>query len=213
MPMLLTRLLRCFFHLLYNPLAAAYDLVSWSVSIGQWRCWQRAALAYLRPGPVLEVAHGTGDLLLDLHQAGRRPVGLDLSANMGRLARRKLAARGLRLPLLRGRVQALPLAAGSFANLVSTFPAEFILDPAALAEFYRVLAPGGVLIIVPAAHITGAAWPDRLARGLFRVTGQAGAPDLGPLAAPLASAGFTARLEQARLARSVALVVIAEKPA
>lgn len=212
--MLFARLLRWFFTLLYNPLAAAYDLVSWSVSIGQWRRWQQAALAYLRPGPVLEIAHGTGDLLLDLQRAGRAPIGLDLSPSMGRIARNKLRTQGVTIPLIRGRVQALPVASGTFANLISTFPAEFIVDPQALTEFYRVLAPGGVLVIIPAAHITGPAWPDRLAHWLFGVTGQAAEPQgLGRLTDRLAHAGFAARLEHVRLPRSVVLVVVAAKPA
>jgi ubiquinone/menaquinone biosynthesis C-methylase UbiE len=209
--MLLGPLLRWFFALLYNSLAWTYDLVSWTVSVGQWRRWQQAALPYVRPGPVLEIAHGTGDLLLDLHRAGCAPVGLDLSPAMGKIAQKKLRAHGLALPLIRGRVQALPLAGGSFATLVSTFPTEFIVDPQAIAEFYRVLAPGGVLVIVPAAQITGPALPDRLARWLFRVTGQSAEPGLVPLKNPLTPAGFSTRVEQVRLPRSVITVIVAEK--
>ncbi|MER3543218.1 MAG: hypothetical protein C4311_01115 [Chloroflexota bacterium] len=63
-------LLRSAFRLLYNELAWTYDWVSQAVSLGQWRSWQRASLARLRGPRVLEVAHGTGDLLLDLAEAG-----------------------------------------------------------------------------------------------------------------------------------------------
>ncbi len=211
--MLLHTLLRWFFALLYNPLAWTYDLVSWTVSIGQWRGWQQTALAYVRPGPMLEIGHGTGNLLLDLHRAGYAPTGLDLSPAMGRIARRKLRAQGVTLPLIRGRVEALPLASGTFTTLLSTFPTEFIVDSQAIAEFYRVLAPGGVLVIVPAAQITGLALPDRLAEWLFRVTGQSEIPGLAPLTNPLVPAGFTTRIEKVRLPRSVVTVVVAEKSA
>ena len=207
----LSRFLRLAFRLLYNELAWTYDLVSWSVSIGQWRSWQRTALPRLREGRVLEIAHGTGDLLLDLHEAGLAPVGLDLSPAMGRLARKKLRAHGVGLPLVRGRVQALPFASQAFASLVSTFPAEFILEPAAAAEFYRVLAPGGVLVIIPAAQITGPALPDRLAEWLFRVTGQDAEARAAPRENPYTPAGFSTRIEHVRLPRSVVTVVIAEK--
>ncbi|MBM4425321.1 MAG: hypothetical protein FJ030_18410, partial [Chloroflexi bacterium] len=33
-------LLRLAFRLLYNEFAFTYDLVSWAVSVGQWRQWQ-----------------------------------------------------------------------------------------------------------------------------------------------------------------------------
>jgi ubiquinone/menaquinone biosynthesis C-methylase UbiE len=212
--MLLRVLLRWFFALLYNPLAWTYDLVSWTVSIGQWRRWQQAALPFVRPGPVLEIAHGTGNLLLDLHRAGHTPLmGLDLSPAMGQIAQRKLRAQGVALPLIRGQVQALPLASGAYASLVSTFPTEFMVDPKAIAEFYRVLAPGGVLIIVPAAQITGPALPDRLAHWLFRVTGQSAEPNLAPITNPYTPAGFSTRIEKVRLPRSLVTVIVAEKNA
>ncbi len=170
------------------------------------------ALSWLRDayGEARLIAGGT-DLLLDLHQAGYAPAGLDLSPAMGKIARRKLHARGVAPPLIRGRVQALPLASGSFTTLVSTFPTEFIVDPKAIAEFYRVLAPGGVLVIVPAAQIIGLALPDRLAEWLFRVTGQSAEPGLVPLTNPLLPAGFATRVEKVRLPRSVVTVVVAEK--
>lgn len=206
------RLLIVAFRLLYNELAWTYDLVSWSVSIGQWRSWQRAALPYLRGQRILEIAHGTGNMLLDLAALGFEPVGLDLSPTMGRIARRKIRSQGLALPLVRGRVQALPFESNSFPSILSTFPTEFIASPSALAEFYRVLQPGGVMVIVPVALITGAAQLDRFADWLFRVTGQAG--DWHTQLTDLyTAAGFSTRAERIRLPRSVVVVVIAEKKA
>ena len=61
-------LLRFGFRLLYHELAWTYDLVSRVVSLGQWRTWQRTALEHLaarRGDPILELAHGTGDLQID----------------------------------------------------------------------------------------------------------------------------------------------------
>jgi ubiquinone/menaquinone biosynthesis C-methylase UbiE len=187
--------------------------------MGQWRSWQRAALPYLRGRRVLEVGHGTGNLLLDLVSLGFTPVGVDLSARMGRIAgrklRRALGGPGLPLPLVRASVDALPFAAGAVPSVLSTFPTEYIARPAAIAEFYRVLAPGGVLVSVPAAQITGLGLGDRLADGLFRITGQAAPAGRGDPFSPLlqryADAGFSARVEHVRLPRSVVSVIIAEK--
>ena len=113
------------FRLLYHELAFTYDLVSVVVSLGAWRCWQRTALKYL-PSPgegrVLELAHGTGNLQVDLIDAGYDAAAIDFSAQMGQIASRKLHRRELPVRLARARAQRLPYAAGSFAAVVSTFP-------------------------------------------------------------------------------------------
>lgn len=207
----LRTVMRIFFRLLYHELAWTYDLVSWLVSIGQWRTWQRTAFPYLRGGRVLEIAHGTGNLLLDLTALGLAPVGLDASAQMGRLAQAKLRRRGVAAPQVRGRAGALPFAADSFPSLVATFPTEFIVQPEVIAELFRVLRPGGVLVVVPVAAITGPALPDRLADWLFRVTGQSSAAWFAPLLARYTEGGFQVRLERVRLPRSEVTLIIAEK--
>ena len=70
-------LVRFGFRLLYNEMAFTYDVVSTVVSLGEWRCWQRAALSYLEATPddaLLELAHGTGNLQLDLLEAGYQTI-------------------------------------------------------------------------------------------------------------------------------------------
>jgi ubiquinone/menaquinone biosynthesis C-methylase UbiE len=144
--LLLGRLLRIAFNLLYNQLAWTYDLVSWTVSAGQWPTWQRSTLRFLPGRPVLEVAHGTGNLLLDLVSLGLQPIGLDLSPSMSRIAssklKRRLDSQELPVPLVRGSAEALPFAANSLSTVVSTFPTEFIVQANVIAEFHRVLRPG-----------------------------------------------------------------------
>ena len=165
-------------HRLYNELAWSYDLAAWIVSAGRWDRWRRMALDYVEQQPVLEVGFGTGELLLAMAGRGWQPVGIDLSAAMHRQTAAKMRRRGLFAPRLQGRAQQLPFADASFGAVVSTFPAEYILDPASLAEFRRVLKPGGRLVVaglIVSLDSAGAAW-DRLSRLAF------GTSDTGPLA-------------------------------
>lgn len=206
-------LLRFVFRLLYYEMAWTYDGVSWLVSMGQWRTWQRAALPHLHGRKILELAHGTGNMLLDTRALGFEPTGIDFSPVMGRLARQKLRRHGLAeaIPLARARVQALPFPSATFDSLLATFPTEFIVDPAAIHEFQRVLKTGGRLVFVPAARVTGLGLPDRFADWLFRVTGQSSTTWYAPLLKRYEAAGFITRLEAVTLSRSVVNVVVAEK--
>lgn len=204
LPPLVRIALRFAFRLLYHELAWTYDWVSRVVSLGQWRAWQRAGLRRLGAGPVLELAHGTGDTLLDLQELGLSPVGVEASAAMGRLAQRKLRRHGAVVPPVRARGQALPFASGAFSCILSTFPTEFILDPATWAEAHRVLRPGGRLVVIPVARITGQRASDRLGKWLFHVTGQS---DLGPFEALGQVPGFEATVEVDHLPRSDVVIV------
>ncbi|MGE5252199.1 MAG: class I SAM-dependent methyltransferase, partial [Bacteroidota bacterium] len=131
--MLITRFMRWFFHGLYHPLAFSYDWVAAAVSLGHWNDWGRMVLPYLHGGRVLELGHGPGWLQGPLRELGFQASGLDESAQMSRLAARRLRHGGqAQLNLVRGRTQALPFAAGSFDSLVSTFPSEYIFEEATL---------------------------------------------------------------------------------
>ncbi len=212
-----TKLVQFGFRLLYHEMAWTYDLVSWAVSLGQWRVWQLTALDFVAGDRVLEVAHGPGHMLVELRQRGFEVVGVDFSPQMGRLAGARLARAGLTVPLVHGRVQDLPFAAEQFDTVLSQFPTSFILEPAALASMARMLKPHGRVIILPEGHLTGGGAVRRFLDWLFRITGQRPGPEVdleevwAGFTAVLAQAGFTADIHTIPLSGSIATVIVAKR--
>lgn len=202
--------LRTFFRLLYHELAWTYDLVAWLVSFGQWKAWARAAIPRLRGRRILELAHGPGHLLVAIKRAGFAPVGLDLSPQMGRLARKRLRDGSYDVPLVRARAQALPFRAGAFDSVVSTFPTEFIVDPATLQEVARVIGQAGRAVVVPGI-VFGASLPARSLKLLYTVTGQH-EPELPGIASALASAGLTFEQEREPTGLVEVQILVAGRP-
>ncbi len=97
------------------------------------------AIAPLTAGrDALDLACGTGLILMALHERARSAVGLDLSGGMLQIA----ARRGLRV--VQGAAHHLPFPDASF-DLVTCFKAfpHFDARKQSLAEIDRVLRPGG----------------------------------------------------------------------
>jgi ubiquinone/menaquinone biosynthesis C-methylase UbiE len=198
MTQLIRKLLVLFFHLLYHQFACMYDLVAATVSLGRWQGWVFTARPYLR-GQVLEIGFGPGHLQAVLHGEGLVAFGLDESRQMGRQARRRLHRLKYPVRLVNGYAQYLPFPGNCFDSVAATFPSEYIFEPQVLAEIVRVLKPGGRLVVIPTAWITGQSRLERLAAGLFRITGQAGAIEA-------VMPGMKRRIEESGLAVSQELV-------
>jgi ubiquinone/menaquinone biosynthesis C-methylase UbiE len=204
-------LLRLFFRLLYNEFAWSYDLVAWLASFGQWKAWGRSTIPHLSGERVLDLGHGPGHLLVALSEQGFSPVGLDLSPHMGRRARRRMRGADRCIPLLQGRAQALPFRATCFDTVVTTFPAEFIVDPVTMGEVARVLAPGGRLTAAASVRFEGPGVAACLLRGLYRVTGQhEPAPDA--IEAWCRGRGLPATVTWEQVGRAAVMLVVAVKP-
>ena len=218
--------LLCFgFHLLYHQLAWTYDAVSWLVSFGAWRDWQRTALPYVQGPHVLEIAHGPGHMLLALHDAGYQAVGIDLSPQMGALSRGRLQKTGAQIPLLQGAAQNLPFRAQFFDSVLVTFPTEFLLAGQTLSAVHSVLKDNGRLVVVPEAQFIGRSLPEKFIEWLYRITGQrqndhvtqepaSQAPDSSrwdPLKQQFLSAGFHLDIHTITLQRSQVTLLLAQK--
>jgi ubiquinone/menaquinone biosynthesis C-methylase UbiE len=211
----LMKLLRFLFYHFYHAFAWTYDSVAALVSVGRWQEWVLTALPYLDGPRVLELGHGPGHLQAAMRQKGLDAFGLDESRQMGRMARANLVYAGLPAALSRGYAQNLPFYGACFDSVVATFPTEYIFDPLTLMEIYRVLRPGGKLIVVPMAWIGGKKLRDRAAAWLFRITQQnreLTEAAQGRIQVPFAEAGFRVRTEIVEKRASTVLVIIAEKP-
>lgn len=213
---MLNRFWRFSFHLLYNQCAFAYDHVSRAISLGHWWAWQRSVLRFLPPpnaGIVLELAHGTGDMQIDLHDAGYHSLALDLSPNMNRLARKKLRRVGLSGNFVRGDATRLPLSAEAVAAVVCTFPTAFIFRRQTLGELQRVLQPGAPACIVVAGELDGRGPLRSLIRCLYRLTGQARQLRSGSdMRNYFGESGLVAEAPVVQLAGSSAQLIILTKP-
>ena len=205
------RLIKFGFHLLYHEFAFTYDAVAWLVSLGQWQAWGRTALDRVRGPRVLEIGHGPGHLLIALARSGRRPIGIDLSPDMIRLARKNLRRAGVTAPQVQCRVQALPFRAGAFDSVVSTFPTDYIGDLATLREVQRVTNERGRLIVVFGAQLIGREPSKLLIEWLYRLTGQREA-QLDDEDSIFDRVGMPARIETETIGASTVTLIVAEKP-
>ena len=105
-------------------------------------------------GRLVDVGTGTGRMIELFAGRASHAIGIDRSSEMLRLARVKLEAAGIPSSLRQGDMYALPLADGSADSIIIHQVLHYAHSPAtAIAEAARVLAPGGILLVIDfAAH-------------------------------------------------------------
>lgn len=139
----------------YNKIASVYDLLA-EHSEQPMREKGLKLLAVRRGERVLELGFGTGHCLVELARAvGRdgKVLGVDLSENMLALADELLRKKRLtrRVELHCGDAEHLPFEPGSIDAVFASFTLELFDTPElpkVLAEWRRVLKPGGRLVVV-----------------------------------------------------------------
>lgn len=141
---------RLFVRQLFDQTAVDYDAVERRMALGTGSWYRRRALARsgLRTGmKTLDVAMGTGLVAREAQTIVGDPrlvVGLDPSLGMLRQGMAQL-----KLPVLSGTAEQLPLADKQFDFLSMGYALRHLTDlAAAFGEFHRVLKPGGKLCIL-----------------------------------------------------------------
>jgi demethylmenaquinone methyltransferase/2-methoxy-6-polyprenyl-1,4-benzoquinol methylase len=143
---------------MFQYLAPRYDLWNRLASFYLDEYWRRAAVGLIPPGSrVLDLCTGTGELVLKmlpcLGPTGHA-VGLDFASNMLAVAARKtqplLQPSHASASYLLGDAVTLPFAAETFDCLTNGFAMRNMLPaaPQVLGEMWRVLRPGGRVIIL-----------------------------------------------------------------
>jgi len=215
-------ILRMLFGLLYRS-RTLYWLASTIPFAGQWRVWQRLVIPRILGRDVLEIGCGIGTLLTDLVKAGYRCAAVDRSPQMVAATRDWLRSKGISVftPVLEASAQKLPFAAASFDTVVSTFPTEYVQDPATLREVGRVLRPGGRYIIVLSASLlrespllTPLVWIQDLAYGRDAAATEKSCVASNTLvtAIPFEAGGLSAKAECVRGRFWEAYLLMAVKP-
>jgi demethylmenaquinone methyltransferase/2-methoxy-6-polyprenyl-1,4-benzoquinol methylase len=143
---------------MFDRIAPRYDFLNRLLSLRQDQRWRRHLLALVpfRPeGRLLDVATGTGDVLVaatSAHPEYGLLAGVDISRGMLDLARAKLPAEtpsGAPITLAPMSAERLDFASGSFDAVTIAFGLRNVVrKDAALEELARVLAPGGSLLIL-----------------------------------------------------------------
>lgn len=141
----------------FHSVASKYDVMNDLMSMGVHRLWKRFTLqaSNLRPGAkVLDIAGGTGDLALKFSRlvgSSGQVVLADINASMLNVGRDRLTDEGAvgNIEYVQANAESLPFPDDSFDCITIAFGLRNVTDKdAALRSMYRVLKPGGQLLVL-----------------------------------------------------------------
>lgn len=174
---------------MFNDIATSYDRLNRLLSLGVDRTWRRDLIAKVvqhKPAYVLDVATGTADVALALKEAlpDANVQGMDFAEDMLAVGRMKAQQRRLAVELIQGDGMNLDVPDASIDAVTIAFGLRNFEDPErGLAEFFRVLKPGGRVYVLEFPP------PDGLFQKLFfRLYFSTVVPLLGRLVSGHASA-------------------------
>lgn len=176
-------------HGVFSSVASRYDVMNDAMSLGVHRLWKDAMLDWLAPRRgmrLLDVAGGTGDIafrfLRRVRGDGHATV-LDMTEDMLEAGRKRAEATDFAAALdwVTGDAMALPFPDASFDAYTISFGIRNVTRIGdALSEAFRVLRPGGRLMVLEFSRVPEASlrWLyDRYSFNVIPAMGQAIAGD------------------------------------
>lgn len=141
----------------FHSVAAKYDIMNDLMSFGVHRLWKRYTIdaSAVRPGnKVLDLAGGTGDLTRKFSEIvgeSGQVVLADINDSMIKVGREKLHNQGYvgNIEYVQANAEALPFADNTFDLVTIAFGLRNVTNKEnALASIFRVLKPGGRLLVL-----------------------------------------------------------------
>ena len=141
---------------MFDNISGEYDSLNRVISFGidvKWRKKVVQLVADTNPDSVLDIATGTGDLIINLakNTKASKLIGLDISEGMLSVGRKKITASGLekRIEMVQADSENMPFEDNSFDAITVAFGVRnFEHLEKGLGEILRILKPGGVFIIL-----------------------------------------------------------------
>jgi len=143
-----------FVHSVFESIAGKYDLMNDILSFRRHKAWRKFTMKKMgmkRGDSAVDLCCGTCDWSIALAEATQtgKVVGLDFSAGMLEVGRRKVEERSLqdRISLVQGNAMELPFEDNAFDYATIGFGLRNVPDPVqVLNEMKRVVKPGGMVV-------------------------------------------------------------------
>ena len=139
---------------MFDGVAKRYDFINDLLSLNRTKAWRKVATAIIAPKKgmrILDIAAGTGSSSRPLADAGADVIALDFSQGMLDAGKR----RNPDLTFIQGDALKLPFGENEFDVATISFGLRNTSSAkAALADAFRVVKPGGRMVVVEFSHPT-----------------------------------------------------------